>query len=157
LQAHDFHALAKTESHPRTRVRFLGMAHLQEGRDYQEIATALRVPKITVQGWVQRFKAEGLDGLRESPRSGAKRKLAAGREAEFKAAVMGLQEQRPGGRITGHAIRALLEEQFQVACCLNSVYNLLARLGLVWITVRSKHPKQSQGSQDAFKKTSVPR
>jgi transposase len=121
------------------------MAHLQEGRDYHEIATALRVPKVTVQGWVQRFKAEGLDGLRESPRSGAKRKLAAAREAEFKAAVMGLQDQRPGGRITGHDIRALLEGQFQVDCCLNSVYNLLARLGLVWITARSKHPKQSQG------------
>jgi transposase len=135
----------------------MGMAHLQEGRDYHEIATALHVPKITVQGWVQRFKAKGIDGLRESPRSGAKRKLAAAREAEFKSAVIGLQDQRQGGRITGHDIRALLEEQFQVVCCLNSVYNLLARLGLVWITVRSRHPKQSQGSQDTFKKTSVPR
>jgi transposase len=133
------------------------MAHLQAGRDYHEIATALRVPKITVQGWVQRFKADGLDGLRESPRSGAKRKLAAAQEAGFKAAVLRLQGQRPGGRVTGHDIRALLAEQFQVACCLSSVYNLLARLDLVWITVRSKHPKQSQAGQDAFKKTSVRR
>jgi transposase len=83
--------------------------------------------------------------------------LAAGQEAKFKDAVMRLQEQRSGGRITGRDIRTLLAEQFQVACCLNSVYNLLARLNLVWITVRSKHPKQSQASQDAFKKTSVTR
>jgi hypothetical protein len=69
---------------------------------------------------------------------------------------MGLQEQRPGGRITGHDIRILLEEQFQVACCLNSVYNLLARLDLVWITVRSKHPKQSQASQDTFNPVKLP-
>jgi transposase len=129
------------------------MAHLQEGRDYHEIATALRVPKITVQGWVQRFKAAGLDGLRESPRSCAKRKLAAGQEAKFKEAVMGLKEQRSSGRITAHYIRAMLEKQFQVTCCLNSVYNLLSRLNMAWITVRSKHPKQSQTSQDAFKKT----
>jgi transposase len=154
---YDFHSLAKTEPHPRTRIRFLGMAHLQDGLAYQEIATALRIPKITVQGWVQRFKTEGLDGLRESPRSGAKRKLAADQEAEFKDAVVRLQEQRSGGRITGHDIKALLEEQFQVICCLNSVYNLLARLNIVWITVRSKHPKQSQASQDTFKKTSVTR
>jgi transposase len=157
LQAHDFHVLAKIEPHPRTRVRLLGMAHLQEGRDYHEIATALRVSKITIQGWVQRFKAAGLDGLRESPRSGAKRKLTASQEAEFKEAVMRLQDQRSGGRITGHDIRTLLEDEFQVACCLNSVYNLLARLNLVWITVRSKHPNQSQASQDTFKKTSVTR
>jgi transposase len=116
------------------------MAHLQAGRDYHEIAAALRVPKITVQGWVQRFKADGLDGLRESRRSGAKRKLATAQEAGFKAAAMRLQGQRPGGRVTGHDIRVLL-----------------ARLGLVWITVRSKHPKQSQAGQDTFKKTSVRR
>jgi transposase len=35
------------------------MAHLQEGWSYHEIALSLRVHKITVRGWVQRFKAEG--------------------------------------------------------------------------------------------------
>jgi transposase len=114
---------------------------------------ALRVHETTVHGWVLRFKTAGLDGLKESPRSGAKRKLPADQEAKFKDAVIDLQEQRSGGRITGHDVRTLLEEQFQVNCCLNSVYNLLARLSLVWITVRSKHPKQSQASQDTFKKT----
>ena len=129
------------------------MAHLQEGWSYPEIATALRVHKTTVHGWMLRFETAGLDGLRESPRSGANRKLEVSQEAKFKEAVFELQEQRSGGRITGHDIRTLLEEQFQVMCCLNSVYNLLARLDLVWITVRSKHPKQSQMSQDTFKKT----
>jgi transposase len=54
--------------------------------------------------------------------------------------------------MTGHDVRSLLEEPFQVVCCLTSVYNLLARLKLVWITVRSKPPKPSQVSQDSFKK-----
>jgi transposase len=78
------------------------MAHLQEGRDCHEVAAALRVHKITVQGWVQRFKATGLDGLRESPRSGAKRKLGASQEAAFKASVLELQGHRSGG---GHRAR----------------------------------------------------
>jgi transposase len=129
------------------------MAHLQEGWSYAEIATALRVHATTVHGWMLRFETAGLDGLRESPRSGAKRKVEVSQEAKIKEAVLDLQEQRSGGRITGHDARAMLEEQFQVTCCLNSVYNLLARLDLVWITVRSKHPKQSQACQDTFKKT----
>ena len=133
------------------------MAHLQEGRNCHEIGTALRVHATTVHGWMLRFETAGLDGLRESPRSGAKRKLEPSQEAKFKKAVVDLQKQRSGGRITGHDIRALLKEQFQVTCCLNSVYNLLARLDLVWITVRSKHPQQSQACQDAFKKTSTTR
>lgn len=146
--------LAKNEAHARTRVRLLGMAHLKDGLSLNDIAKALRVHEATVHGWIQRFNAQGLDGIIESPRSGAKRKLAAEQEALFKAAVIGLQAQRSGGRITGHDIRVLLEEKFQVYCCLNSVYNLLARLGLVWISVRSKHPKQSQANQDNFKKNS---
>jgi transposase len=97
-----------------------------------------------------RFKALGLDGLRESSRSGAKRKLPADQEIKFKEAVITLQEERVGGRITGHDIRQLLDEQFQIKCCLNSVYNLLARLNIVWITVRSKHPKQDQTTQDGM-------
>ena len=51
--------------------------------------------------------------------------MIADQEPLFKAAVIELQAQRSGGRITGHDIRTLLEEQFQVYCCLNSVYNLL--------------------------------
>lgn len=129
------------------------MAHLQAGWSTHDIATALGVHKTTVHGWILRFNTAGLDGLKESSRSGAKRKLATAQETQFKDAVMSLQAQRSGGRITGHDVRALLAEQFQVSCCLNSVYNLLARLGLVWITVRSTHPKQSQASQDSFKKT----
>jgi hypothetical protein len=60
LQEHDFHVLAKTESHPRTRIRFLGRT-CKRGGNHHKIATALRVLKITVQAWVQRFKEEGLD------------------------------------------------------------------------------------------------
>ena len=153
LQAHDFHALAKKEPHSRTRIRLLGMAHLQDGWNCHEISTALLVHKTTVHGWMLRFETMGLDGLRESSRSGAKRKLEASQDAKFKEAVIDLQKQRLGGRITGNDIQVMLEEQFQVKCSLSSVYNLLARLNLVWITVRSKHPKQSQASQDTFKKT----
>ena len=153
MSSFDFADLARKEPHARTRIRLLGMAHLREGYTYREIAQFLSVHLTTVQGWVQRFSAEGIDGLRESPRSGATRKLPADQEEVFKAAVMLLGEQREGGRITGRMIRALLAEQFGVHCCLNSVYHLMHRLGLVWITARSKHPKQDQAVQDAFKKT----
>ncbi len=66
----DFAALARTEQHARTRIRFLGMAHLNEGYLYREVAQFLGVHLTTVQDWVQRFSEKGLDGLRESPRSG---------------------------------------------------------------------------------------
>ncbi|RLA18499.1 MAG: transcriptional regulator [Gammaproteobacteria bacterium] len=146
--------LAKQEKHSRTRIRWLAMAHLQEGREYHEVATFLCIKVGTVKLWLRKFKADGLNGLQESPRSGAKRKLDPSQETIFKEAVVSLQEKREGGRITGHDIQQLLKEQFKVKCSLSSVYNMLSRLNLVWITVRSKHPKQSQMTQDDFKKNS---
>lgn len=61
-----------------------------------------------------------------------------------------LQEQRSGGRATGLDIQAKLKSKLQVTCCRDSAYNLLPHLDLVWITIRSKHPKQFQENQDAF-------
>jgi transposase len=130
------------------------MMHLQAGREYAEIALFLGVKKEAVKGWIKRFRKEGLDGLKESPRSGAKRKLLTSQDAEFKASVLALQEEREGGRITGKDVQALLQNKFKVNCVLSSAYNYLHRVDLSWITVRSKHPKQDQEKQDAFKKTS---
>ena len=130
------------------------MMHLQAGKEYDEIALYLGVSKETVKDWIKRFRKDGLEGLKESPRSGAKRKLLRSQNAEFKASVLALQEEREGGRITGMDIQTLLQDKFQVNCVLSSVYNYLHRVDLSWITVRSKHPKQDQDKQDAFKKTS---
>jgi transposase len=146
--------LARKEKHARTQIRWLGMMHLQAGKEYDEIALFLGVTKEAVKGWIKRFRKEGLDGLKESPRSGAKRKLLASQDTEFKASVLALQEAREGGRITGKDVQFLLQDTFQVNCVLSSAYNYLHRVGLSWITVRSKHPKQDQKKQDAFKKIS---
>jgi transposase len=40
-----------------------------------------------------------------------------------------------------------------VKSSLRSVYNTLQRVGLVWITGRSQHPKANLEAQEAFKKT----
>jgi transposase len=68
LEAHDFHSLAKNEPHARTRIRFLGMTHLQAGWSTHDIATALGVHDTTMHSWALRFNTVGLDGLQESSR-----------------------------------------------------------------------------------------
>ena len=36
----------------------------------------------------------------------------------------------------------------------NGIYELLARIGMSWISARSKHPQADINAQEAFKKTS---
>ena len=71
---------------------------------------------------------------------------------ELKTVVLDTQAQRVGGRITGYDIQALIEDRWEVNYGLSTVYTLLAKLNLSWISSRSRHPKQSAEAQADFKK-----
>lgn len=63
-----------------------------------------------------------------------------------------MQENREGGRVRGQDIQVLLKEQFSVDHALPSVYHVLERCELSWISTRSKHPKSDPAMQEEFKK-----
>ncbi|WP_101054062.1 helix-turn-helix domain-containing protein [Shewanella chilikensis] len=65
---------------------------------------------------------------------------------EFKA------QSNEGGRLTGADIQQYISSEFGVEYHLNHIYKLLKGMGFSWITSRSRHPKQTQGVQNAFKK-----
>ena len=64
--------------------------------------------------------------------------------------------ERGGGRVRGEDIRQLLARQFGVAYSLNGVYDLLKRLGLVWISARAVSPYADPVAQAEFKKKLPP-
>lgn len=153
IQQHDFKKLAKTTKNPRERLRFLAFAYIQEGKTYAEVARMMKVVYKTVWDWTKKFTSEGLEGLRDQPGRGSKPNLPEDKQEAFREAVLQLGANRKGGRIRGKEIVELLEKQFNVKSSLRSVYNTLQRVGLVWITGRSQHPKANLEAQEAFKKT----
>ncbi|RZP71717.1 helix-turn-helix domain-containing protein [Vibrio vulnificus] len=46
------------------------MAHFKEGHSRTQIAKFLKVSRTSVNKWVQTFLEEGLEGLKEKPRTG---------------------------------------------------------------------------------------
>ena len=64
-----------------------------------------------------------------------------------------MQDNRDGGRITGNEIREHIEKKYNKTFKNNSIYDLLHRLGLSWVSSRSKHPKSDEKKQKAFKQT----
>jgi transposase len=150
----DFFQLAKREPNARTRMRFLALGHLKTGKSKQEVSEMFQIVLITLRRWVLRFITKGVQGLKEQPGRGRKTKLPAEQEAEFRQQVENLQNLREGGRIRGQDIQILLKEKFCVDHALPSVYHVLERCGLSWISVRSKHPKSDPAIQEDFKKNS---
>lgn len=150
----DFFALAKMERHARTRMRYLALGHVKEGKIKQDVATMFKIHTVTLRNWIVIFLNEGIQGLQEGKRTGRRKKLAKENEEEFRQQIEKLQEKREGGRIRGQDIQVLLKETFHADYKLPSVYDVLARCNVSWISARSKHPKSDPIAQEEFKKNS---
>lgn len=148
----DFFQLATKEPHPRVRIRLLALGHLQAGREKMDVANMFQVSLTSLRKWLLRFMKNGVSGLKEGKRQGRNKKLPFDKEEEFREQVEALQEAREGGRIRGQDIQILLKEKFSVDYALPSVYDVLERCGLSWISSRSKHPKSDPVIQEDFKK-----
>ena len=154
MEEYDFARLARRASHPRERMRFLAFAHIQDGKSFSEAARAIKVYPRTVIVWVKKFRLHGLEGLKEQGGRGSKPLVSRDQEQKVLALIAEEQKNRRGGRIRGQDVRELLEKHCGLSLSPSSVYKLLHRLGLSWITGRSQHPKANREQQNAFKKTS---
>ena len=154
LNEYNFPKLARTEANPRERIRFLAMAHIQDGKSFNKVAQMFKVNPRTISVWVSKFRVEGIEGLREKPGRGAKPFLSSDRYEEFRKEVERLSKERCGGRIRGKDIGQVLAKKFGISPKKSCLYTLLQKAGLVWITARSRHPKADEQVQLAFKKTS---
>ena len=152
LDDYDFVKLSRQSKDPKEKQRLLSLANLQDGKTQSAVADCLKISVPTVKRTLKRFRESGLNDLKDHAHPGVSAKLTDTEMLELKAAILEQQAQRAGGRITGYDIQALIEERWAVAYGLSTVYTLLAKLNLSWISSRSRHPKQSAEKQADFKK-----
>jgi transposase len=149
---HDFKHLAKIEPHPRTRVRLIGLYHIQNGKNYHQVSKYLLHSISSVKQWVKQYKEQGIDGLKEKQRSG-RHSYAGNQQSAIFTAIVNMQNNKSGGRVRLIDIKDMLADKFNIQYKdINGVYYLITRLGIRWISSRSKHPKQDQEAQDLYKK-----
>lgn len=149
----DFVKLSKNESDPKVRVRLIAMASLKDGTPAIKVADYLKVSRRTVSSWLKRFMKEGLPGLRDKPRSGRKSKLLLEDLDTLKGEIKEINNKLKGGSLTGKDIQELIKKKYSIDYKLSSVYKLLHKIGMSWISCRSKHPDSKPEEQEAFKKT----
>jgi transposase len=151
----DFQHAARHADDNRECIRLLGLSFIQQGHSVSETSILLKVTNDAVHDWLHRFKEGGLPAMKDQGGRGRKPIIPEESHDEFKDAVLQLQDDKDGGRIVGRDVLKLLEEEFQTECDLRTVYKLLHRVKLSWISGRSKHPKQDLEAQETFKKTSA--
>ncbi|MCE9827292.1 IS630 family transposase [Shewanella algae] len=147
----DFKLLAKRTSNAHLRIRYLALFHFKSGVSRTKIAPLLGVSCTSVNAWVANYLADGLDGLLDKPKPGRPNQLSPHQLEQLKKFIEKNAIKQDGGRLIAEDIRVYICNDLHVSYSLANVYRLLHALDFSWITSRSKHPKQSDEAQAAFK------
>ena len=88
IAAAQLRRLARQESNGRVACRLLALAHVLDGMSREAAAGRAGMDRQTLRDWVIRFNAEGIEGLRDRPKSGRPTWLDDGQLATLKALVL---------------------------------------------------------------------
>ena len=156
IPAEELRRLARLESDGRVACRLLGLANVIDGMSRERAARQAGMDRQTLRDWVIRFNAEGIEGLRDRPRSGRRPWLDEGQQAAFKALVLRGPDPERDGVSTWRAkdLCRTVEDRFGVRYAENGMLRLLHDLGLSWQKARPVHPEADLRAQARFKKNS---
>jgi transposase len=148
--------LARRETNGRVASRLLGLANALDGMSRGEAARSAGMDRQTLRDWVIRFNAEGVDGLRDRPKSGRPSWLSEGQQATLKALVLRGPDPEQDGVSSWRAkdLCRIVEQRFGVAYSENGMLRLLHDLDLSWQKARPMHPEADRKAQETFKKSS---
>src|ERR671911_2688538 len=143
IPAAQLRRLARQESNGRVACRLLALANALAGMSRERAARQAGMDRQTLRDWVVRFNAEGIEGLRDRPKSGRPTWLDEGQLATLKALVLRGPDPERDGVSTWRAkdLCQIVEGRFGVAYSENGMPRLLHDLGLSWQKTRPVHPE----------------
>lgn len=150
--AEDILKLSRAEKNARKRMRLLAIAQFLECKNRTQVANQLKISRTSVNKWVAQYLESGVDGLEARKAKGRTPYLTPKQQKQLGHYIEAHSQSAQGGRLTGERILHYIQTEFGVQYHHNAIYKLLKQLGFSWITSRSRHPKQQQGVQDAYKK-----
>ena len=152
--ASDLRQRAARERDTRASLRLLAIANALEGMTRTEAARLAGMERQALHGAIQRFNAEGPDGLHDRHRSGRPEQLSPGQQAALKAHILHGPEPECDGISAWRLVDLCehVERTYGVHYSQWGLSCLLKRLNLSRQKTRPSHPKGNPAAQAAFKK-----
>ena len=156
ISAKELRQQARGEKSGRVAARMFAIANVLSGMSREMAAKTAGMERQTLRDWVHRFNAEGVEGLRDRPRSGRRWKIDESTRKKFCGVVEAGPDPEQAELVRWR--RVDLQKWLKMECGVEyherSVGKLLARLGYSHVSVRPSHPKADPAIQEDFKKTS---
>ena len=153
--AAELRRLARRERDGRVSARLLALANALDGLSREEAARLAGMTGQTLGDWVHRYNEEGVEGLRDRPRSGRPCALDEGQQAALKALVLRGPDLNKDGCIAWRArdLCDVVERRFGVRYREAGMLRLLKGLDLSWQKARPVHPEADPDGAGEVQKT----
>jgi transposase len=150
--------LYRREKNSRLARRIQGVYLANKGLTCKQIMEITGSARRTIQQWIVKYNARGIEALKELPRPGQPTKLPRNKEQHFCRRIEAGPSKEDGvAALGGLSIQRILEREFGVVYSLWGVYDLLERLNYSCLCPRPQHEEADPGLQEEFKKTSSKR
>jgi transposase len=153
--AQDLRKLSRLSCDSYQARRLLALAAILDGARRCDAAKMAGMDRQTLRDWVHRYNAEGPGGLLDRPRSGRKPLLQPDQLAELEQIVETPPDPVKDGVVRWRCadLKAVIARRFGVEVSERSVGRILNERGFRRLSVRPKHPKVDETSQQAFRQT----
>ena len=125
-------------------IRLYAVYQLSKGKSSRELEDLYNTSFKQICNWADRFDREGIEGLRNKPRSGRPANLTAEQLLELKESLLQSPETfgYNTGSWSGPVVRDFIEKKFHVTYKQANVYNLMHSLGFSYQRTKGKYPEQ---------------
>ena len=159
VQNHDsvdeLHQLYQAEPNARMARRIHVVWLARRGKTCPQIMDVTGAGRRSIQLWVAKYNAGGIDELIEKPRSGRPAFLSADQQKKLaKRVATGPRKKDIVCVFNAAAIDQLVEREFGVLYSLRGMQMMLHRLGFSYQCPRPRHENADAAAQAAFKKNS---
>ena len=136
--------------------RLLVIAAVYEGTDRAAAAQLGAMERQSLRDWVDRFNAEGPDGLIDRKPPGVRRRLTAAREAELAKLIEDGPDVDRDGVVRWRCVdlQQQILSRWEISYRERTIGKIVRRLGFRHISARPRHLGQEPAEIEAFKKTS---
>jgi transposase len=132
-------------------VRLYAVYQISKGKDAQEIQDLYSASHKSICNWVHRYNAEGVEGLKDRPRSGRPPLLNDSQKSELDQLIQGspLEHGYPTATWTGALVADLIKKRFGVEYKKAQVYNILHSLKFSFQKGKGYYPETEERTEEA--------
>jgi transposase len=153
----ELHTFYRTETNARLARRIHVVWLARRGMSCPQIMEVTGAGRRSIQLWVARYNAGGVDELVDKPRTGRPPLLSPPQQEQLKAWVQaGPSQDDLVSAFSAAVTNERVEQEFGVLYSLRGMQYLLGRLGFSYQCPRPRHENSDPQAQEEFKKNSRP-